>query len=178
MVVSGTSIDSISLSWAAILYSTGPGGYEIEYSLSPDGLYIHYETTAGKTIDNKVIEGLAPNTTHYIRLRTRSDSHEFNRNAVVSEYTTPVAASTLTPAEAIYDLLTDVAALGRPRGLESSLGSQLRSALSLLQRGHDRPAMNRLGAFVNYVNAQRGKKLTSEQALALTNKVARIMGAI
>ena len=54
--------------------------------------------------------------------------------------------------------------LGLPHGIETSLLAKLDSALDSLDRGRDNTAVNQLESFVNEVEAQSGKKLTTEEA--------------
>ncbi len=69
-----------------------------------------------------------------------------------------------TPAEAAQDLIDYVEALNLPGGIENSLVSKLESAIKSLDRGKVKPAVNQLNAFINEINAQRGKKITDPQA--------------
>jgi parallel beta-helix repeat protein len=78
---------SVALSWTAIPYTTDGGGYEVYYATNPTGPYTLFETTADKTITSSTITGLDPLTTYYFRLRTVTNPHANNQNAVYSKYT-------------------------------------------------------------------------------------------
>ena len=65
-----------------------------------------------------------------------------------------------------------------PVELEESLVAKLRSAIDALDRGNDKIAGNKLGAFINHVEAQRGKKFSEEDADGLIEKANRIIEAI
>jgi len=74
------------------------------------------------------------------------------------------------PAELIAELLEEVAGLGLPRGIENSLMAKLNAALGALEdenENNDAAAINTLGAFINAVEAQRGKKIPEAEADAL-----------
>jgi len=53
------------------------------------------------------------------------------------------------------------------KGITNSLSSKIDSAADPIEKGNTKPAINKLEAFINEVNAQDGKKLTSVQAQAL-----------
>jgi len=84
----------IPLSWDAIVYSADAGGYEIEYATDIGGPYTLFATTADKTVTSTTLNALAPDTTYYIRVRTRTDPHANNQNTVYSKYINPITAST------------------------------------------------------------------------------------
>ena len=54
-----------------------------------------------------------------------------------------------------------------PSGTENSLTSKLENAIDSLDNDKDTAGVNQLEAFINQVEAQRGKKLTEEEADAL-----------
>jgi len=51
-----------------------------------------------------------------------------------------------------------------PSGIENSITSKLDNAIQSLENGQDNAAVNKIEAFIKQVEAQRGKKLTNEQA--------------
>ena len=65
---------------------------------------------------------------------------------------------------AISDLITYVKNLGLPKGIENSLVSKLTNAIKSLLSGNIKLAANKLKAFINEVQAQKGKKITSLHA--------------
>lgn len=65
------------------------------------------------------------------------------------------------------ELIDKVVALELPAGIENSLVSRLQNAIDLFQKGRENPAMNMLGAFINEVEAQRGKEIPEADADAL-----------
>ena len=69
-----------------------------------------------------------------------------------------------TPAEATADLITLVESFELHQGTENALTSKLENAIDALEKGNEDSASGKLNAFINQVEAQRGKKLTNEQA--------------
>jgi Leucine-rich repeat (LRR) protein len=95
LAVTGVSDNSITLSWTAIDYQTGGGGYEIwvtddpaNWSPNPCGM------TADKTVESFTVDGLAPHTIYYMKLRTVTDPTATNKNIVVSEFTHVIFTTT------------------------------------------------------------------------------------
>jgi hypothetical protein len=64
----------------------------------------------------------------------------------------------------ISDLRDDVSNMDFHRGIERSLLAQLGAAGSSVDRGNTSSACGQLGAFINSVEAQRGKHIDAEQA--------------
>ena len=66
--------------------------------------------------------------------------------------------------KALQSLIDEVEELPIDPGLKSALVSKLENAKKSLDKGNETPALNQLSAFINQVEAQRGKKLSNEQA--------------
>ncbi|MHC4158568.1 MAG: FIMAH domain-containing protein, partial [Planctomycetota bacterium] len=82
------------------------------------------------------------------------------------------------PTELIAELLEDVRDLGLPGGIENSLMAKLNAALASLEdenENNDIAAINTLGAFINAVEAQRGKKIPEAEADALIAAAQQII---
>jgi len=71
----------------------------------------------------------------------------------------PGGGSFLTPDAAVDSLISDVEVLGLANGVEISLISKLNAAKKSLERGKDKAAAKQLTAFINEVEAQKGKKI-------------------
>ena len=84
----------------------------------------------------------------------------------------------VAPQEAIENLEDYIVNLNLDKGITNSLTAKLGAAISSLDRGNENAALNQLNAFINSVEAQRGKKLTNEQADALILEVNRIISGI
>lgn len=82
------------------------------------------------------------------------------------------------PAEATQDLISDVEDINLPGGIENSLVSVLEVAIISLDNGQENAAVNQFNALINLVEAQRGKKITEEQADELIAKAQRIIDNI
>jgi hypothetical protein len=68
------------------------------------------------------------------------------------------------PDDSIGEILVDIEAMGLHAGLEDSLETKLSDALDSIADEEYDEASNQLEAFINQVEAQRGKKLTEGQA--------------
>ncbi len=80
----------------------------------------------------------------------------------------------------IDGLIALVRGMNLHKGIENSLISKLRGAKAALERGQQHVAINKLNAFINQVKAQRGKKVTEDQAdelIAYANGIISALGA-
>jgi hypothetical protein len=66
-------------------------------------------------------------------------------------------------------MIPQVVNLGLPVGIENSFLSKLETALDSVNAGQNRNAANSLNAFINKVEAQRGKKMSDADADALVS---------
>jgi parallel beta-helix repeat protein len=78
----------------------------------------------------------------------------------------------------IENLIEYIENMGLDYGIENSLVSKLKNALKSLENGQYNTAMNQLSAFINEVEALRGKKLTGEEANVLIAEVSAIIDKI
>jgi hypothetical protein len=86
-----------------------------------------------------------------------------------------------TPAELLVDLAQAVVAMNVQAGISNSLDAKLDNAIAALDRakeGDRNMASSMLYSFINEVNAQRGKKLTSGQADQLAAEALAIIDAL
>ena len=86
-----------------------------------------------------------------------------------------------TPAEACMDLIATVESMNLQHGIENSLDAKLEAvqdALVAANAGVRSDAINKLEAFINAVEAQRGKELTDIQADELVDYANRIIAAL
>ena len=79
------------------------------------------------------------------------------------------------PAEQTGDLITVVNGLATKSGIRNSLLAKLTAALARLQGGNPADACGPLHAFINEVNAQRGKSISASDADALVAAARQIM---
>jgi hypothetical protein len=85
------------------------------------------------------------------------------------------------PAELLVDLAQVVVAMNVQAGISNSLDAKLDNAIAALDRakeGNRNMAISLVNAFISEVNAQRGKKLTIEQADQLAAEAAAIIDAL
>jgi hypothetical protein len=75
-----------------------------------------------------------------------------------------ITAQTANACEQMGKLADYIATLNLAHGLEQSLTAKLRNAKRDCERGHQRPACNKLRAFNNEVSAQTGTGITAAQA--------------
>jgi len=93
-----------------------------------------------------------------------------------------VVAPSVCPANSIEALIEQVAALNLQQGIENSLDTKLDSALNALDdlnENNDEAACNSMQAFINAVEAQRNKKITSPQAdelIAAAQAILDVLG--
>ena len=80
--------------------------------------------------------------------------------------------------EAIEDVLKDIEEMNLPDGIKNSLISKLENAIDLLSNCQTNAAINNLNAFINHVEAQRGKKLADEEADGLIAAIQWIINNI
>jgi hypothetical protein len=81
-------------------------------------------------------------------------------------------------ADASEDIIDDIIDMELPEGTENSLVSKLENAIEKLKDGDNKTAAKKLESFINQVEAQRGKKLTDEEADALIEAAQEIIDSI
>jgi len=89
-----------------------------------------------------------------------------------------IVVEVITATGAIDDLVDIIDGMGLHQGTENSLMAKLEGAKDALERGQPNVAINKLGSFINEVEAQRGKKLTDEQADLLIEYANRIISVL
>jgi len=104
---------------------------------------------------------------------------------VVNDGASDSAASIVTlmvvspPASGdIQSLIAQVQSLGLPKGTENSLLAKLNAAAASLNRGNAGSARGQLGAFINEVSAQKGKKIPAAAADALIASAQQILAGL
>jgi len=86
-----------------------------------------------------------------------------------------------SPQEATQDLIDNVKSMNLQQGIANSFDTKLTNALNALNAlnvGQRNDAVNKLYAFINEVEAQKGNKLTNEQADRLITAVHDIIALI
>lgn len=96
-----------------------------------------------------------------------------------TDYTASITVQ--TPSEAINDLVDLVQTYNLQQGISNSLDAKLDAALGALDdinQNNNQAAINSLQAFISAVEAQRGIKITNEQADALIAAAQAIISSI
>jgi parallel beta-helix repeat protein len=75
----------------------------------------------------------------------------------------------------VEDLIALINDMDIHHGIKNSLISKLEGTIGSLEKGQENAAANKLGAFINECEAQRGKKLTEEQADTLIEAAQEII---
>jgi hypothetical protein len=81
-------------------------------------------------------------------------------------------------SRATTNLQAQVDGAGLPQGTQNSLDSKLQAALASFTLGDTTAAKNELGAFINEVSAQSGKKIDATLADALIANAQEIINAV
>ncbi|UCE19790.1 MAG: FG-GAP repeat protein [Gemmatimonadota bacterium] len=112
------------------------------------------------------------------------DPDDDNDGIVDSEDACPFEDATAQDAngdgciDSVEDMPTVIEELALPQGTESALISKVDNAVASLESGNEGSAVNQLEAFINYVEAQSGKKISEEDAAMLidfgTNVISQI----
>jgi hypothetical protein len=74
--------------------------------------------------------------------------------------------------------VTEVEALGIPRGIENALLAKLEGAIRSIEQGHFGAAIHKLEAFINQVEAKRGSVLTDAEADALVSAAQALIDGL
>ena len=89
-----------------------------------------------------------------------------------------ITVSDVTPIVLIGELIQYIQGLGIHIGTENSLTAKLDNAVKSLEKGQTSAAINQVGAFINEVEAQSGKKITIEQAQVMIGRAQVIIYVI
>ena len=126
---STTSDTSAEVSWTPILYTADSGGYQVFYSTSSGGPYTLLGSTIDKSASQMEITGLDPGTTYFFVVKTRTDPHIQNQNAVDSENSQEATAKTTGDSDKSSGCFIATAAYGSPTAEEIKVLSTLRETL-------------------------------------------------
>ena len=159
------------------VYDFGPQGTTFETDVT---ITLAYNETA---VDESQLEQLVvfssdDGVTWYQITIESVDTIENTITIKVDHFSLFVILLSTSPQEAIERLIADVEGMNLQQGIDNSLDAKLASALDALDAlnaDQRNDAVNKLTAFMNEVEAQRGKKLTNEQADYLAGEAQRII---
>lgn len=145
-------------------------------SSDPDGTIasFHWEFGDGGTADGAILGHVYTTAGQFTATLTVTD----NDNATATD---TAVVTVQTPAQAIGSLAALVASFNFQQGITNSLHAKVQNALDALNAanaGNRQDASNKLMAFINAVNAQRGKAITAAQADALVALAMRILAVL
>lgn len=83
-----------------------------------------------------------------------------------------------SPQDAGQSLVNTVNSMGLPQGIQGDLDAKLSAAIAAMARGDANAAVHQLNAFINAVNAQAGKKMTTDQAQSLISEARAVAQAL
>lgn len=108
--------DYVELSWTPIPFTdTQYGGfYEVSYAGDMSGPWHVAGTTSDKLATGFIVDGLKPGQQYYFRVRTFTPAHDYQVNALWSEYTAPVGA--VTPGQQSAAPASFIAVMAVPGG--------------------------------------------------------------
>jgi len=82
------------------------------------------------------------------------------------------------PTDAVENVISAIEDLHVQTGIENSLISKLENTINALNTGDTADAMNKLGAFINEVEAQQCKKIPCDDADELIAMVQQIIDSV
>jgi len=148
----------------------------MEGSYDPDGTIVSYEWDWGDGSAHDTTEA----ATHDWPKGTYTVTLTVTDNDGVSASTT-VEVTVITPCMSLKDLIDLLCSFNLMHGINNSLDVKLQhaqDALCNLERQDFSRAVNLLEAFMQEVEAQRGKYVTDDQATQLVTLTERIIAAI
>ena len=163
-IMAGESITSRS-SFSDLGAGDGPWGYNIDWD---DGTNLA-DTTADQNVDIVAIHAYPIAGVYNVTVEvTDKDSDPGNDTQVVTVLSADAAAEALTET---------IGELGLPAGTVSALTGTLDNAAASFAAGNVTPGTNQMEAFIKKIEAQRGKKISEEDADALIDLAERIIAA-
>jgi hypothetical protein len=173
-----TSASAISWNWEAqylLTLATFPSGLTPAPTSSPTSSSGYYDAGTAVTLTADSVPG-------YVFLYWEVDSTPGAPQAATITVTMDgphsVTAVYATPSQAVQSLITAVNGMNLAHGTTNSLDAKLNAALDSITRGNNNAAANQLNAFINEVNAQTGKAITSAQATVLTQYAQTIITTV
>lgn len=162
----------------ALVTLDGSGSFDPDNSPSP--LTFHWTQTSGPAVTLAGADTATPSFTalvagnYVFRLVVNDGLADSAPSSVAVKVLTPAPP----PAVQIQGLIAQVTSLGLPKGTQNSLRVKLNAALASVNQGNNASARGQLGAFINEVSAQSGKKITAASAAALIAEAQAIIASL
>lgn len=134
---------------------------EVDDMFNQDGSYCSFTTTdpnlqGGWSLNNVLTDSSGNGNTLMIN------------NSAVFSTTTPFASDNCNPPiDGINALISTAQGFSFEKGIEQSLLGKLNAAKSAIEKGKNKTAANILGSFINFVEAQKDKKIGATEADSL-----------
>lgn len=144
---------------------------------SPSGAVVNYAATATDAVDPNPVVNCAPpsgSTFPVGTIAVTCNATDASGNSATASFSVTVFGAT----EQIADLIDLVNSFNLRQGIENSLDAKLRNLLSAAGAGNVTTACNLLGAFINEVQAQSGKAITTVQANQLISAANQAKAAL
>jgi hypothetical protein len=139
----------------------------------------------GEAFDAELISHIRANDTYVTKVKFQPRACGPHTVVVVAGPQTAYAATgtatvdvTIDPVASVDALITTTTGFALPKGTQQSLLANLNAAKSAFARGDTTAGANQLNAFINEVQAQRGHKLTAQQADQLLGGAELILGCV
>jgi len=132
--------------------------------------------SSGLSSDWETLDGLIDEVDVFNRALTAEEVYAIYAAGSAGKWKPPT-----WPEVAVGSLLADVAELGLQEAIANSLTKKLDAALKALSdsnQNNEVAAVNSLNAFINLVEAQRGKKIEEADADVLMDRAAGIIEAL
>jgi hypothetical protein len=186
-VVLGVAVDADTVFWADPIDSS-LGAAAISNPSAPNDSFITgSKSVSGVAVDNAHLywtnrNGVDPLSSSIGRADLNGQN--VNQNFIVlPDNTQPLAVAvdaglTTTPPPSIEHLIQEVTDAGLPHGTANSLLAKLNNAQRKVSAGNVAAACGSLGAYINEVQAQSGKKLETEYADALVLEATAVRDSL
>lgn len=174
--ISGSGTESANYVTQYLLtVATSPSGLTPSPTTSPASSSGYYDAGTPVTLTANTVSGY-----EFINWKIDGTDQSLFANTVSVTMNGPHDGTAVyqLPADALQTLISTVNGMNLPNGLTHSLEAKLNAAMNSLSRGDNNAATNQLGAFINEVNAQSGKQLSTAQATLLDSFAQKIINAI
>ena len=174
--ISGSGTESASYTTQYLLtVTTNPSGLTPSPTISPASSSGYYNAGTPVTLTANTVPGYM-----FINWQIDGTGQSLFANTASVTMNGPHDGTAVyqLPADALQTLVSTVNGMNLPNGITHSLEVKLNAAADSMNRGDNNAATNQLGAFINEVNAQSGKQISTDQAALLDSFAQNIINAI